>query len=305
MHSKPIIAIALAAILITPAVASADAVHTVAPGESLSSIAAADGLSVAELAAANGLSAEAQLESGTTLAIPAESASSTPPESPASIALDEATPQSASYVVEPGDTLSAIAADDDVSVQTLAAANGIDPQALLLAGTALQLPQYGTTSSTASGDDQDSADIEDPVEATAPARPVTAEAVSPAEVGEIATENGVPAALAEAIADQESGFNNDEVSSVGARGVMQILPGTWDWIEGSLAGSSLAGESAAENVRAGSLMLHALLAEAGGDPELAIADYYQGPASVREHGEYPETERYVEDVLALEQQFSG
>ena len=45
------------------------------------------------------------------------------------------------------------------------------------------------------------------------------------------TPNGVPAALAEAIAWQESGWNNDEVSGVGAVGVMQIVPTTWTWID--------------------------------------------------------------------------
>ena len=58
--------------LFFPAAASADFVHVVAPGESLTSVAAADGLSVAQLAAANGLPTTAQLVAGTGLSIPAQ-----------------------------------------------------------------------------------------------------------------------------------------------------------------------------------------------------------------------------------------
>ena len=53
-----------------PATASAAFEHVVAPGESLTSVAAADGLSVDQLAAANGLSPDTQLTAGATLQIP-------------------------------------------------------------------------------------------------------------------------------------------------------------------------------------------------------------------------------------------
>src|SRR6202043_2617211 len=95
----------------------------------------------------------------------------------------------------------------------------------------------------------------------------TEESVSPSEVGSIASANGVPPSLAEAIAEQESGFNNSVVSSANARGVTQILPETWSWIDQELAGSEhLAPASASSNVRAGVLLLHSLLGETGGDP---------------------------------------
>ena len=122
----------------------------------------------------------------------------------------------------------------------------------------------------------------------------------------IAAENGVPPSLAEAIAEQESGFNNGVVSSADARGVMQILPGTWNWIDSELAGSEhLAPASATSNVRAGVLLLHSLLSETGGDPGLAAAGYYQGLSSVLRNGEEPETEQYVASVLALQRRFGG
>ncbi len=63
------------ALLVSRPPASAYFVHVVAPGESLSSIAAADGLTVTELAAANGLSPTAQLVAGSTLQIPPQQSS--------------------------------------------------------------------------------------------------------------------------------------------------------------------------------------------------------------------------------------
>lgn len=153
--------IAAVAVLLTPASASADFVHTVLPGESLSSIAAADGLSVAELAAANGLSTASQLTVGSAVAIPPQGPASTTPSAPATTtdgdadsddagsaapvtstaATTSAAPATAgSYVVQPGDTLSAIAARDGTTLDALAAANGLDPNGVLQAGTALVLP---------------------------------------------------------------------------------------------------------------------------------------------------------------------
>src|SRR6516164_3056198 len=134
----------------------------------------------------------------------------------------------------------------------------------------------------------------------------TPERVTSSEVGSIAAANGVPASLAAAIAWQESGFNNDLVSSADARGVMQILPGTWQWIQHSLdTGAPLAPASAADNVRGGVLMLHSLLGSTGGDHAMAAAGYFQGLPSVQQHGVYPSTQQYVNSVQALERQFGG
>ena len=62
----------------------------------------------------------------------------------------------------------------------------------------------------------------------------TAQTVTSGQVGSIASADGVSPSLADAIAYQESGFNNDLVSTADARGVMQILPGTWQWIQRTL-----------------------------------------------------------------------
>jgi hypothetical protein len=88
---------------------------------------------------------------------------------------------------------------------------------------------------------------------------------------------------------------------------MQILPGTWNWIGTVLnrGGVPLAPASALDNVRGGVIMLHALLGATGGNPALAAAGYYQGLASVQQHGMYSTTKQYVRDVMALAQRFGG
>ena len=93
----------------------------------------------------------------------------------------------------------------------------------------------------------------------------TPERVTASEVGQVAAANGVPSSLADAIAWQESGFNNDLVSSADARGVMQILPGDLGVDPALLdtGGPPLAPASAADNVRGGVLLLHSLLGSTG------------------------------------------
>jgi soluble lytic murein transglycosylase-like protein len=125
------------------------------------------------------------------------------------------------------------------------------------------------------------------------------------EIAQVAAANGVPGALAAAIAWQESGFNNGMVSPANARGVMQVMPGTWDWVQRNLASSPLDPASPHDNVRAGVLYLGSLLRETGGDQALAAAAYYQGLGSVRAQGVLPATQRYVDDVLALRARFGG
>jgi soluble lytic murein transglycosylase-like protein len=129
--------------------------------------------------------------------------------------------------------------------------------------------------------------------------------VSSSTIAQIAAAHGVPASLASAIGWQESGFNNDMVSSANARGVMQILPGTWSWINSNLATTPLNASSAVDNVHAGVLYLGQLLKDTGGDIPTAVAAYYQGLESVRQQGMLPDTRQYVDSVMALRSRFGG
>jgi soluble lytic murein transglycosylase-like protein len=127
--------------------------------------------------------------------------------------------------------------------------------------------------------------------------------VTPSQVEDLALEHGVDPGLAAAVARQESGFNNGLVSSANARGVMQILPRTWDFVERRLAGHRLNPASALENMHAGVMYLGHLLRETGSNERQAAAGYYQGLGSVRRIGMLPETRRYVADVMALKARF--
>jgi LysM repeat protein len=274
---------------------SAGGGYTVQPGDTLSGIAAANGVSLAALAAANGVSPDSFAIAGTTVQIP--SASATPSSSSPSSTVGP--PPLGGYTVRRGDTLSGIAAQSGVSIQQLAWMNGLKPSHHLLAGTVLKLPTGAPTPSNPGPA---------PAQAIVPAAAPnpTPERVTSAQIAQIAAQHGVPAGLANAIAWQESGFNNAMVSSANARGVMQIVPGTWDWVNRSLAGSNpLNPNSAIDNVRGGVLYLRQLLNDFGGDQNAAIAAYYQGEGAVKSRGLYPETQEYVNSVNTLRARFGG
>ena len=158
-----------------------------------------------------------------------------------------------SYVVRQGDTLSGLAANAGVATEQMAAANGLDPTAPLLIGTVLKLPSGAPTPVRASEPL--------PSQRVVPAHgpEPTPTRVGAGDIQSVASQYGVSPSLAAAIAWQESGFNNGMVSSANARGVMQVMPGTWDYVEQNLAGRKLDTSSATDNVHAGVLYLQHLL----------------------------------------------
>jgi soluble lytic murein transglycosylase-like protein len=282
MKGRRIAALTVAATAAACSPASA-ATHLVQPGDTLSGIAASNGISTADLAAANGLTPDAPVILGTTIEVPVAGESTSAP------------PPMGGYTVQPGETLSGIAVAAGTSADQLAWMNGLDPAAPLIAGTALKLPTGAPAAGTASGTPQEVPD----------AAPYASPGFSSSsEIASIAAQQGVPGSLAAAIAYQESGFNNAVVSSANARGVMQVMPGTWDWVEQNLSGP-LDPSSATDNVRAGTLYLGQLLRDTGGDERMAVAAYYQGLASVQQQGVLPETQRYVDNVMALRSRFGG
>lgn len=233
------------------------------------------------------------------------------------------------HVVKPGETLTSVAATDGLSIEALAAANHLSDDAELTIGQVLWIPPQTrssraattvtatrqatkvTTTTAAQTTTTSAATTTTPSAPTAPSQSYaapqpTAERVSAQEISDIAASEGVPPALAEGIAWQESGWNNDVVSGAGAVGVMQIVPGTWEWIDRYLTPANpLAPASAAENIRGGVLAIRDLLTLTGGSYAMTAAAYYQGLASIQAHGLYPETKHYVADVLALTARFGG
>jgi N-acetylmuramoyl-L-alanine amidase len=109
---------------------------------------------------------------------------------------------------------------------------------------------------------------------------------------------GVDPRVVRAVAWWESGFNDSVVSAAGARGVMQVTPATWEYVEKVLVGRRIPATTSG-NVQVGVAFLRQLLREFRRNLRLALAAYVQGPRSVRRYGVFRATRRYVAGVLSL------
>lgn len=112
-------------------------------------------------------------------------------------------------------------------------------------------------------------------------------------IREVAREEGLDPSLIKAVALVESGFNPRAVSPKGARGLMQLMPGT------ALRYGVKDLTDPHESLRGGARHLRDLLDEFQGDVTLALAAYNAGSGAVRRHGGVPayrETQDYVRKV---------
>ena len=133
------------------------------------------------------------------------------------------------------------------------------------------------------------------------------------ESGEIALP-GTDSALLAAVIYAESRFQ-DQTSSAGARGLMQITPDTADTIEKLSGGETFEYEDLANpelNIRYGSYYLRYLLYLYDGNEVAALAGYNAGPGNADSWGGagmdiddigLDETHDYVEEVLAKREQY--
>lgn len=176
--------------------------------------------------------------------------------------------------VAPGETLSSIAGRYGVTIEAIARANRLDSRGYILAGARLRIP--GGHAPTSAGSSSDAR----------------------AAIDHWSSVYGVDVRLVRALAWWESGFNNALVSSAGARGVMQVTPATWSYVELVLVGHHIP-NTVSGNVQVGVAFLNHLLREFRGNVRLALAAYAQGPHSIRRHGLFRETRQYVAGVLAL------
>jgi len=146
---------AIVGLAVVAATAGAAVPHTVMPGETLWSIAAANNFTTESLAAYNGLSADSQVYAGETLQIPTESeaagtvassTASTPTATTSSTTTASAT--GTAHTVQPGESLSSVAAANGLSPETLAADNGLPSDALLITGQQITVPTASATSTS-------------------------------------------------------------------------------------------------------------------------------------------------------------
>ena len=220
-----------------------------------------------------------------------------------------------SYVVRKGDTLSGIAGRFGTSPSAIASANNLRNPNLVVAGQALQIPvrltmtsthrvvagetlssiaqRYGTSIGTLARYNHlgnrnlivAGATLKVPSGVMQTGSPVSA-TPAPASVGSIeaslerhALSHGIDPALVKAVAYNESGWRQDVTSSVGAIGVMQVMPGTAKFVNSVLGGGSLDVNVADDNVHLGVMYLNHLLSTMR-DERRALAAYLAGPGNV-------------------------
>ena len=123
--------------------------------------------------------------------------------------------------------------------------------------------------------------------------------VPPEQIDHLVSQNSaqwnVDPALVKAIIANESGFNSNATSNVGAQGLMQLMPGTAQGLGVTNA------YDPAQNVWGGTKYIKGLLDRFNGDVKMAIAAYNAGPGAVEKYGgvpPYAETQNYVQNVLA-------
>ncbi len=98
----------------------------------------------------------------------------------------------------------------------------------------------------------------------------------------------------------ESNFNPNAVSSKGAKGIMQLAPGT----AAALGVTDIF--DPIQNIAGGSHYLAQQIDAFNGDLSLAVGAYNAGPQAVRQHGgipPYPETQDFVRRVIRYYQEY--
>jgi LysM repeat protein len=195
-------------------------------------------------------------------------------------------PGNIEYEVKPDDTLSHIAIQFDVSVESLKEANQISDVRHIRPGQKLRVQGAKLPPSEP--------------EAQALRRPPV-DAQLEAMFEAAATEQGLNPRMVKAVAWLESGWQQHVVSSAGAIGVMQLTPTTAQWLEQSVFGLQLNEDvSVVDNVKMGTRYLRLLLDATAGDEDKAIASYYQGYGATAAGKMYEETKQYVQAVRSVQ-----
>lgn len=114
-------------------------------------------------------------------------------------------------------------------------------------------------------------------------------------IAKAADKHGVPSMLLSALLKQESGFNINAQSPVGALGIAQFMPGT-------AKGRGVDPLDPVSAINGAAKYLSEGLQKYGGDAKKALAAYNAGFGAVDKWGgipPYAETQRYVKNILAM------
>jgi LysM repeat protein len=255
--------------------------HTVAAGDSLSYIANVYSVAIDEIVQLNHIANPNVIFSGQKLDIPGGQDS-------------QSSSSGETYTVQRGDTLSQIAARYGASVDSLARANSINNPEFIVEGQTLVSPAA-----------EPSAPAPQPATVYIPPPPLQFPPMPydpdiEAIICELAAAYGVDPNLVKAVATVESGWTQGAVSVTAARGVMQIMPGTAQYLQDEVFRYPLNYDTSAyDNIKMGTKYLQILLDSTGGDEHLAVASFYQGLAPTQAGVFYPDTTDYVNMIFRV------
>lgn len=256
--------------------------YTVQPGDTLSQISSNMGVPIERLMELNNLSDPDRIIAGQTLLIEPSAASGAD--------TDQGAAGGQVYVVQPGDTLSQIAAQLGIPVDRLVEANELTDPNRLSVGQKLKIPAGGSATAVQAD------------------RPVASAAATDGQIEQLLEQTAaayrLDSALVKALAWYLSGWKQDATSPTGAVGVMQITRATQDWVGSTLLKRGVDPANPRDNIEIGVAYLAYLINKLG-DERQGVAAYLQGPGSVTRNGVTPGVQRALDTIYSARRRFSG